>query len=41
VVPWRFDRLHELMLREEFSEGRSIAALFLVREWLARGRPTP
>lgn len=39
VVPWRFDRLHELMLREEFSEGRSIAALFLVREWLARGRP--
>jgi ADP-ribose diphosphatase len=41
VVPWRFDRLHELMLREEFSEGRSIAALFLVREWLARGRPMP
>ncbi|WP_397607020.1 ADP compounds hydrolase NudE [Silanimonas sp.] len=41
VVPWRFDRLHELMLREEFSEGRSIAALFLVREWLACGRPTP
>ncbi len=40
VVPWRFDRLHELMLREDFSEGRSIAALFLVREWLARGRPT-
>lgn len=40
VVPWRLDRLHELMLREEFSEGRSIAALFLVREWLARGRPT-
>lgn len=41
VVPWRFDRLHELMLRDEFSEGRSIAALFLVREWLARGRPEP
>ena len=41
VVSWRFDRLHELMLREEFSEGRSIAALFLVREWLARGRPMP
>jgi ADP-ribose diphosphatase len=40
VVPWRFDALHELMLREEFSEGRSIAALFLVREWLARGRPS-
>jgi ADP-ribose diphosphatase len=40
VVPWRLDALHELMLREEFSEGRSIAALFLVREWLARGRPS-
>ncbi|MDQ3038186.1 MAG: ADP compounds hydrolase NudE [Pseudomonadota bacterium] len=34
VVPWRLDRLHELMLREEFSEGRSIAALFIAREWL-------
>ncbi len=35
VVPWKLDRLHELILREEFSEGRSIAALFIVREWLA------
>ena len=34
VVPWRLDALHELILAEEFSEGRSIAALFLVREWL-------
>lgn len=34
VVPWRLDRLHELILREEFSEGRSIAALFIAREWL-------
>ena len=34
VVPWRLDRLGELILREEFSEGRSIAALFIVREWL-------
>ncbi len=34
VVPWRLDALHELILREDFSEGRSIAALFLVREWL-------
>jgi ADP-ribose diphosphatase len=33
VVPWRLDALHELMLAEEFSEGRSIASLFLVREW--------
>lgn len=33
VVPWRLDALHELILRDDFSEGRSIAALFLVREW--------
>jgi ADP-ribose diphosphatase len=35
VIPWRLDRLHELMLREECSEGRSLAALFIVRELLA------
>jgi ADP-ribose diphosphatase len=34
VVPWELQRLHELILREDFSEGRSIAALFIVREWL-------
>ena len=34
VVPWKLDALHELMLREDFSEGRSIAALFIAREWL-------
>lgn len=38
VLPWRFDALHELMLREDCSEGRSLAALFIVREYL-RGRP--
>jgi ADP-ribose diphosphatase len=40
VVPWKLADLGQLILREEFSEGRSIAALFLVREWLeqqARG----
>ena len=37
VVPWRLDALHELIFVEEFSEGRSIAALFLVRELLSRG----
>jgi ADP-ribose diphosphatase len=36
VVPWRLDNLHELMLREDCSEGRSLAALFIVRELLAR-----
>lgn len=34
VVPWKLDALHELVLREDFSEGRSIAALFIAREWL-------
>jgi ADP-ribose diphosphatase len=34
VVPWRLDALHELVLREDFSEGRSLAALFITREWL-------
>jgi ADP-ribose diphosphatase len=36
VIPWKLDRLHELMLREDCSEGRTIAALFIVRELLAR-----
>lgn len=36
VLPWRLDALHELMLREDFSEGRSLAALFITREYLAR-----
>lgn len=41
VVPWRLDALHELMLREDCSEGRCLAALFIVREYLAKGRPNP
>ena len=36
VVPWPLSRLGELLGRDDFTEGRSIAALFLVREWLAR-----
>ena len=34
VVPWKLSALHELILQEDFSEGRSIAALFIAREWL-------
>jgi ADP-ribose diphosphatase len=34
VIPWRLDRLHELVLREEFSEGRSMAALLVIKEML-------
>ena len=34
IVPWKLDDIGELILREEFSEGRSVAALFIAREWL-------
>ncbi len=37
VVPWKLDALHELILREDFSDGRCIAALFITREWLRHG----
>ncbi len=36
VVPWKLARLDELMLLDDFSEGRSLAALFIAREWLGR-----
>jgi ADP-ribose diphosphatase len=36
VVPWRLDRLYELALREDCTEARSIAALYLVRDYLRR-----
>jgi ADP-ribose diphosphatase len=32
VVPWRLDNLAELIQRPDCTEGRSIAALFMVRE---------
>jgi ADP-ribose diphosphatase len=35
VVPWKLSALHELIGREDVSEGRSIAALFMAREYLA------
>ena len=35
-VPWKLDALHELVLREDFSEGRSVAGIFIVREVLGR-----
>lgn len=34
VVPWKLDALDQLMLLDDFSEGRSLAALFIAREWL-------
>ncbi|HMB57261.1 MAG TPA: ADP compounds hydrolase NudE [Arenimonas sp.] len=35
IVPWKLDALHELVLREDCSEGRSLAGMFIVREILA------
>ena len=40
VVPWKLSELHALLAREDVSEGRSIAALFIAREHLA-GRLRP
>jgi ADP-ribose diphosphatase len=35
VVPWRLSELHTLLLQPDITEGRSIAALFIAREYLA------
>ena len=37
VIPWRLDKLDDLLVRDEFTEARSIAAFFMVRERLNRG----
>lgn len=37
VVPWKLDDLAALVQREDVTEGRSIAAVFLVRELLRAG----
>ncbi|WP_019623983.1 ADP compounds hydrolase NudE [Thioalkalivibrio thiocyanoxidans] len=34
VVPWSLDRLGELVAREDCTEARSIAALYMVRDFL-------
>ena len=34
VVPWSLHRIHELIQREDCSEARSIAALYMTRERL-------
>ena len=42
VVPWKLSELHTLLAQPDVSDGRSIAALFIAREWLAgRFRPQP
>lgn len=35
VVPWKMADLHTLIARDDVTEGRSIAALFMAREFLA------
>lgn len=35
VVPWSLNRIPELLAREDFSEARSIAALFLAKQQLS------
>lgn len=41
VLPCKLSELDQLMEREELSEGRSLLALFMVREWLrARNQPS-
>lgn len=37
VIPWKLSALHELIDREDCCEGRTIAALFQVRDMLQRG----
>lgn len=34
VVPWKLDDLHKIMLQDDCSEGRSLAAMFITREYL-------
>jgi ADP-ribose diphosphatase len=36
VIPWELGNLNELIAREDLTEARSIAALFLTREVLAQ-----
>lgn len=36
VVPWRLSEIDRLLTRDDCTEARSIAALFMVRELLAR-----
>ena len=42
IVPWKLSELHTLLEQPDVTEGRSIAALFIAREYLAgRFRPQP
>jgi ADP-ribose diphosphatase len=41
VVPWKLGELDNLVGRRDFNEARSIAALFMIREWLEKERWNP
>lgn len=36
VIPWKLNDLDSLLLRDDFTESRSITAFYLIRELLAR-----
>ena len=36
LVPWRLDRLEQLVDHEEFTDARSVAALYLLEKYLQR-----
>ena len=34
VIPWPMDKLGELVQRDDCTEGRSIAAMYMARDWV-------
>ncbi len=36
VVPWKLSEIDDLLLQDDFTEGRSIAALYLVKNHLSK-----
>lgn len=38
VVPWPIDDLLAITARDDCTEGRTIAALYIARDWLAAGK---
>ncbi|PLY14858.1 MAG: ADP compounds hydrolase NudE [Sedimenticola sp.] len=35
TLPWKLSEFDQLLAQEEFTEARSIAALYIIRDWLA------
>lgn len=38
LVKWPISKLHDLVMREDCTEGRAIAALYLARDYLAQNK---